>query len=113
MQTTRLLRVYTDGASRSNPGHAACAFLVMEQDNRPFKMHSEYLGPEVTNNVAEYYGLARALVFLTEFTSGHPALGYRAGPLGHSLRVGCVPGSHDDHDSEAYGHIAGIPYRWP
>lgn len=74
MATTIQLRVYTDGASRSNPGHAACAYLVTDQEDRPVKMYSEYLGPRVTNNVAEYYGLIRALAFVTEFTSGSPAL---------------------------------------
>jgi ribonuclease HI len=78
MNSVRRLIVYTDGASRSNPGHAACAYLVMEDDKRPFKMHAEYLGPSVTNNVAEYRGIDCALAFLIEFTNvpNSPAWGY-------------------------------------
>jgi ribonuclease HI len=77
MNSTATLIVYTDGASRSNPGPAACSYLVMGEDNRPFKMHSEYLGPKVTNNVAEYSGIVRALAFLIELTNAQnwPAAG--------------------------------------
>lgn len=63
------LVVYTDGASRSNPGHAACGYLVKQEGERPFKVQFEYLGPKVTNNVAEYRAVANALSFLTELTN--------------------------------------------
>lgn len=63
------LLVYTDGASRSNPGHAACGYLVKQEGERPFRIHFEYLGPKVTNNVAEYRAVANALCFLTELTT--------------------------------------------
>ena len=68
MLSCRTLTLYTDGASRSNPGHAACAYLVMNEDNRPVHTYSEYLGAKVTNNVAEYTAMTRALAFLLEFT---------------------------------------------
>lgn len=69
MNHTLKLVVYTDGASRSNPGHAACGYLVKQEGERPFRIHFEYLGPKVTNNVAEYRGVANALCYLTELTN--------------------------------------------
>jgi ribonuclease HI len=42
--------IFTDGGARGNPGPAACAAVVNDQD------FSEFIG-ETTNNVAEYRGL--------------------------------------------------------
>jgi len=60
------LSVYTDGASRSNPGHAACAYLVALEGKGPFKTHHQYLGDKVTSNQAEYRGMELALAYLVE-----------------------------------------------
>lgn len=46
--------IFTDGGARGNPGPAACAAVVNDQD------FSEYIG-ETTNNVAEYRGLLLGL----------------------------------------------------
>ena len=67
------LIVHTDGASRSNPGHAACAFLVSLEGKDPFKAHKEYLGDKVTNNHAEYRGMALALAYLVDLITTSPA----------------------------------------
>ena len=66
------LSVYTDGASRSNPGHAACAYLVGLEGKDPFKTHQQYLGDKVTNNQAEYRGMALALAYLVELITSSP-----------------------------------------
>src|SRR5215813_3839158 len=66
------LSVYTDGASRSNPGHAACAYLVGVEGKDPFKAHQQYLGDKVTNNQAEYRGMALALAYLVELVASSP-----------------------------------------
>jgi ribonuclease HI len=66
------LIVHTDGASRSNPGHAACAFLVSFEGQAPFKTHKQYLGDKVTNNQAEYRGMALALAYLVELIASSP-----------------------------------------
>ena len=66
------LNVYTDGASRSNPGHAACAYLVALEGKDPFKTHKQYLGDKVTNNQAEYRGMALALAYLVELIASSP-----------------------------------------
>jgi len=50
--------VYTDGASRGNPGPASLGVFI--QDGDITKKYSEYLG-EITNNEAEYQALIFAL----------------------------------------------------
>lgn len=68
----RDLIVYTDGASRCNPGHASCAFLVGFASKDPFKTYKQYLGDNVTNNQAEYRGMALALAYLVELITSSP-----------------------------------------
>ena len=51
-----------DGASRGNPGPAACGFVVYKDDEL-VEARGEFLG-STTNNVAEYKGLIRGLEFL-------------------------------------------------
>lgn len=54
------LNIYTDGASRGNPGPAAAGFVLTDRHGRELAAKGLYLG-EATNNVAEYTGLIRAL----------------------------------------------------
>jgi len=51
--------IYTDGASRGNPGDCAYGFIVVSGD-RVLARRSEYLG-RCTNNEAEYTAVIRAL----------------------------------------------------
>ena len=63
-----ILHIYTDGASRKNPGHAACSFIFLKNsDENPIKEYVEYLGIK-TNNVAEYMAIIKALESATEYT---------------------------------------------
>jgi ribonuclease HI len=64
------LRIYTDGASRANPGPAACAYIAIRDDDSVLAIASQYLGSQVTNNVAEYRGMQLALSSLSALTSG-------------------------------------------
>jgi len=59
------LKVYSDGASRGNPGLSAIAFKILTQDGRLLKKYSKYLGRR-TNNQAEYEALISALEFATD-----------------------------------------------
>jgi ribonuclease HI len=61
------LRIYSDGASRGNPGPAAIAFLVVGEGREILKRHSKYLGIK-TNNQAEYEALIQALEFVAGMT---------------------------------------------
>jgi ribonuclease HI len=54
-----MYKLFTDGGSRGNPGKAACAAFIFE-DNKILTSHSKYLGI-ATNNFAEYSGLLLGL----------------------------------------------------
>lgn len=59
---SEILKIYSDGGSRGNPGPSACAFAVIYNGKIIFK-GSRFLGKK-TNNEAEYYGLIIALEWL-------------------------------------------------
>ena len=46
------LTIYTDGASRNNPGEAGAGVLII-RDSKPYEKIARYLG-KTTNNIAEY-----------------------------------------------------------
>jgi len=52
--------VYSDGASRGNPGPAAAGFVLTDENGARLEAKAFFLG-ESTNNVAEYTGLIKAL----------------------------------------------------
>lgn len=54
------IKIYIDGASRSNPGPAACAAVFKNEKEKVIKEYAKFLGIK-TNNVAEYEGLILAL----------------------------------------------------
>ncbi|MBO4502483.1 MAG: ribonuclease HI family protein [Candidatus Methanomethylophilus sp.] len=54
-----MLKIYSDGGSRGNPGPSAYAIVVTE-NGKVIHEHSEFLG-EHTNNYAEYRGLIAGL----------------------------------------------------
>jgi ribonuclease HI len=54
------LIAFTDGASRGNPGEAACAVILFDDKNEELLRRSKRLGV-TTNNVAEYEGVLLAL----------------------------------------------------
>jgi ribonuclease HI len=49
-------KVYTDGASRNNPGHASAGWVVYNLQGEEHSAGKKYLG-EKTNNQAEYLAL--------------------------------------------------------
>ncbi len=59
MATSGVLTIHTDGASRGNPGAAACAYVI-GRDGRVLVEEADRLG-EMTNNQAEYTAVVRAL----------------------------------------------------
>lgn len=52
--------IYTDGASRGNPGHSAAAYAVYDNEGNQIISSGEYLGI-TTATVAEYYAVKIAL----------------------------------------------------
>jgi len=55
-----MLKTYSDGASRGNPGPSAIAFTILDEDNRVLWKDSRSIGIR-TNNQAEYEALISAL----------------------------------------------------
>jgi len=56
----RTLRLFTDGASRRNPGHAGIGVLIVDSGGRRIVENGKYIG-QVTNNEAEYHALIHGL----------------------------------------------------
>jgi ribonuclease HI len=54
-----MIKVYTDGASRSNPGLASCAYVI-QNDEKIVCEYAKFLGIQ-TNNYAEYTAVLLAL----------------------------------------------------
>lgn len=52
--------IYIDGASRGNPGEASAGVVFCNEKGQIIKSYSEYLGPGLTNNEAEYMALVFA-----------------------------------------------------
>ena len=67
------VHVYTDGASRGNPGPAGIGVVVCDKDDRILRRHREFLG-EATNNEAEYRAILRGLKLAAAFTEGEVKL---------------------------------------
>ncbi len=55
-----IFKLYTDGASRGNPGHASIGVYICDSENNSIKEISKYIGKQ-TNNYAEYSALIEGL----------------------------------------------------
>ena len=56
----KVLRLFTDGASRGNPGHAAIGVVIEDDQGMRLRTFHRYIGT-TTNNVAEYQALIDGL----------------------------------------------------
>lgn len=63
-----MLKVFCDGGSRGNPGHAAYGFVI-EKNGQVLKEDSGYIGT-ATNNFAEYTALVKAFEWLASNKTG-------------------------------------------
>ena len=57
----------SDGGARGNPGPGAIGVLV-RKDGEILLKHREFLGKNVTNNIAEYEALIKALELARKYT---------------------------------------------
>lgn len=55
-----VLRIFTDGAARGNPGPAGAGAVLFDEDGNPVDSVGKFLG-RTTNNVAEYEGVILGL----------------------------------------------------
>lgn len=65
------LIVYTDGASRGNPGHASYGFTISNENGKLIYQEGKYIGI-TTNNVAEYKAVLEALKYVRKIFSSIP-----------------------------------------
>ena len=54
------IKIYTDGASRGNPGPGAIAYLIVDEKGALIAERAEFIGA-CTNNIAEYKALIAGL----------------------------------------------------
>jgi ribonuclease HI len=59
------LTIYTDGASRGNPGPASYGFTISDENKKLLVEEGEYIG-ETTNNVAEYTAVLKSFQKVVE-----------------------------------------------
>lgn len=57
-----VLTIYTDGASRGNPGKASYGFVIFENKHKIYE-EGKYIGLN-TNNFAEYSAVVKALEYV-------------------------------------------------
>jgi ribonuclease HI len=62
--------LYTDGASRGNPGPAAAGYLITNEAGEVLAEHAECIG-KATNNMAEYRALILGLRAAARFGTGY------------------------------------------
>ncbi len=61
------LIIYTDGASRGNPGPAGIGIVICDESGKIVKEFEEFIGT-ATNNIAEYRALITALELASSFS---------------------------------------------
>jgi len=63
------LTIFTDGASRGNPGPASYGFVILDEEGKLIYKKGEYIG-HATNNVAEYTAVWEALKYTKKLMIG-------------------------------------------
>lgn len=59
------IKVYTDGASRGNPGESGIGIIIYDEAGTKLKSWNEFTGTR-TNNQAEYLALLKSIDLLNE-----------------------------------------------
>jgi ribonuclease HI len=62
------IKVFTDGASRGNPGHSGIGIVIYDENDFIISTYKEYLG-EATNNQAEYKAVIKSLEVIKKLHS--------------------------------------------
>jgi ribonuclease HI len=68
-----LVKVYTDGACRGNPGSGAIGVLILDREGNFLEQYKETIG-YCTNNVAEYTALKKGLDMASKYTDENLAV---------------------------------------
>jgi ribonuclease HI len=65
------LKVFTDGASRGNPGESGIGIIIYDENDNIIKKWNEYIG-KGTNNQAEYLAIIKSIDLLKEIKQTMP-----------------------------------------
>ena len=57
---SKVVKLFTDGGSRGNPGPGAIGLLILDEQNKEIDSYKECIG-HTTNNRAEYQALIKGL----------------------------------------------------
>lgn len=68
------ITVNIDGGSRGNPGPAAAAMVITDEEGKVMATKSKFLGPGLTNNFAEWSALEGAVGALAYLAGEHDDL---------------------------------------
>lgn len=68
-----VLKIYTDGGSRGNPGPSAIGVVLYGDDGEKVAEVSKYIG-DATNNIAEYLAVVHGLIEAILLKAGHIVL---------------------------------------
>lgn len=71
---TLKITVHIDGGSRGNPGPAAAAMVITDEEGKIMATKSKFLGPGLTNNFAEWSALEGAVNALVYLAGEHDGL---------------------------------------
>lgn len=66
------IKIHCDGGARGNPGPAASAFVVLDENGQVVHKHGEYIG-DTTNNQAEYTAVIMALTWIIASEYNNPS----------------------------------------
>jgi len=62
----KIIKIFTDGGARGNPGPAAIGVVIKDEKDNILKEYREFVG-KATNNQAEYMALIKGLELVKEF----------------------------------------------
>lgn len=74
MLILKKITVNIDGGSRGNPGPAAAAMVITDEEGKVMATKSKFLGPGLTNNFAEWSALEGAVGALVYLSGEHDDL---------------------------------------
>jgi len=71
-ENSNYYNIFTDGASRGNPGKSGIGVVIKDKNNKTLKEIKKYF-PKLTNNQAEYKALILSLDYLTSNNINKPS----------------------------------------
>ncbi|MEP7147165.1 MAG: ribonuclease HI family protein [bacterium] len=71
----KCVNVFTDGASRGNPGSASIGIVIKNDEGKEIKTYKKFIG-KFTNNTAEYTALIESVKLLKQITGNFDEINF-------------------------------------